>query len=121
MAIDLNFEGVSRGGFLVDEGENVLTIAEAEFKKKEGKDPVLHVTFEAGDKKFMQFFSTHPKAIWSLRDFLEAVYDTILEGNLTFEESELIGRQVIGIVTHVPRQDKPGQMNNEVSKYSPLA
>ena len=54
-----------------------------------------------------------------LKDFLEKVYGgDEITGPITLDPKELIGRNIIAMVTVVPRNDLPDKMQNKVSYFT---
>lgn len=122
MAIDIDFSNVERkeGGYaLLDEGDYVLTVADAKVKHKEGKDyPTLHLNLECQDSKFMEFLSFHPNSLWRLRQFLEAVSGEPIDGSISIDEKDLISSTFMATVGVKDRDDKPNLRHNYIVAYA---
>lgn len=121
----------------VEEGDYLLVISDAEIKpnKDSQKSPSLKVTFkyveDANDKKTLwKWFyldKSNQISMAQIREFLEAVYDTELRGNVTLDPQDLHGRHVIGTVTQEPwndgslKSDGTPKMQNVVNIFTPAA
>lgn len=111
----------------VDDGEYLLIIADAEVNKskKEGKKPSLKVTLklvEDEKKNIWKYFyldKENDLSMAFLREFLEAVYDTTLSGNVQLDPKDLVGRKIIGHVTTQARTDDPDKMQNVINVFEP--
>lgn len=112
----------------VEEGEYLLIIADAEIKanKDEKKHPSLKVTLkltEGEEKKtiwkWMYLDKSNQIGMAQVREFLEAVYNEELTGNVTLDPKDLVGRYVVGMVTQEPRNDDKDKMTNAVDVFLP--
>lgn len=118
MALDLNFDGIGDGPPILDEGDYVLVIADAQVKAaKSGEGQVLHLTFEANGIKIRQYMSLKRDALWAVKRFLQAVYQQELDGPLTLDEKELVGMSVTATIGQQPRNDNPDLMQNTIVAY----
>lgn len=132
--IDLDFSGDSERSSAdileemyspVPDGEYLLIIADAEVNpsKKEGKKPSLKITMklvEDEKKNIWKYFyldKENDLAMAFLREFLEAVYDSPLSGNVQLDPKDLVGRKVIGHVTTQARTDDPDKMQNVINVF----
>jgi membrane-bound lytic murein transglycosylase MltF len=104
----------------VPDGEYLLIVADAEVaESKKGKKPSLKVVFklvEDEKKTIWKYFYLDKESELSmafLREFLEAIYDTSLSGNVQLDPKDLFGRKVIGHCTTQPRSD--GKVNEDGS------
>ena len=110
----------------VEDGDYLLLIVDAQEKPgKEGKFPGLNVRFslvEEDKKSVFHYFYLDPSnqiSMAYLKQFLRAVYGDAIDGAIQLDPKDLIGRQIYGTLTQVPRNDDPDKMQNKVSVFSP--
>jgi len=127
--IDLNFSGTKKLEDVkfkpLEDGQYTFTVSGAEIK--DSKDP----TKKASMKVVLSLTDDPTKTIWQwlyldpeseygmavLKDFLEKLYHTEIDGNITLDTEDLVGREIQAIVTQEPRQDKPKLMQNVVVEF----
>lgn len=128
MAINLGFGNVPRNSVL-PMGDYVATIegcSTAPSKKtkdlpEEQQELVATVKYtfdepsEYNGRKFTDWISFAPDALWSARDWLEAVLGEEIEEDFEFDEEEMVGKQV-GI-TLDEKGEYNGKPQNRITGY----
>lgn len=122
MALNFDFSGVERkevGDFEpLPKGEYILTIADATEKHKQGSEyPYLAVTFEVENVKVWENLTYHPNSQWKIRQLLEAVSGSEIDGAISMDEKDLVGQQVKAVLGVSNRTDDPDKKQNYVVAY----
>lgn len=127
--IDLDFSGTKNLEDVkfkpLDDGQYSFVIGGAEVKasKDPEKGPSMKVVLQWVDNpkqtiwQWLYLDSSSEFAMAMLKDFLEKVYHTKLEGNIQLDPDDLVGKEIQAIVTKEPRQDKPSIMQNVVVEF----
>lgn len=127
--IDLDFENTKPLEDVIwsplPDGEYLFVITDAEevkSKKENTKSSlkVVHTLVEDEKKTVWKWFYLDPSSeigMAVLKDWLEKVYQTELTGSINLDPKDLIGRQVIGVVTVEPRSDDPNKMQNTFASF----
>lgn len=121
--IKVDFTGVSTegGGRLLPEDQYQLELMEIE--EKEGQDsgqPFLEFTFEVVDEgeykgtKAWDNLSLVPKALWKLRQFMEAGGHATEDGPMDIDPDVLVGTVVTADIIH---EDYKGKTKHRVGGY----
>lgn len=130
--IDLDFSNTRDKDVVLEEmysplpdGEYLMLVTDAQVKpsKDAEKFPSLKVVLTSVEdmkKNIWKWFYLDPAnelSMANLKDFLEKLYKTTIEGSLTLDPTDMIGRQVIAILTIVPRNDDPEKFQNDAKNF----
>jgi hypothetical protein len=125
--LDLTGVGTEPEPFEVeDEGQHVLTVADVQVKppKKEGGKPTVGLKFQTeNEKQVWDWINLHEGFLWKMRSFLEAAYGQTVDGPLSVDPKDLIGRKVGAVLSVGLRTDpkaKEGEKTNKVESYFAL-
>ncbi len=108
MGLNLNFSGVEAAGtFPVFEGDFVFTIKEAVLEaSKDGKTQNIRMQLRCSDggdmdgKEMRVYQNVQESTMPFVKAFLNAVFNTELEGELDLDVSDLVGNLVGATVTN---------------------
>lgn len=129
MPLNFDFEGVpdQQEPLPIQEpGDYVLTITAVDYKKaKEGaKSPYdnLYVKFSVdGTEKGRTGHNFHlsPDFMWQVKQFIQSVFNTQIDGPISIEEKDLIGQKVGATLAVKPRNDNPDLNQNTCEAFFP--
>ena len=118
--VSLDFTDVDSGGggFRIKEGNYRMKVVEVEQKESDAGNDMFVWTFEgtegaAEGKKFKVYTTLNEEALWKLRSLLEALGVEIPDGPMDLDLDEMVGLELIGIVTDDTYQGKKVSRMND--------
>lgn len=124
MPITLNLKDVKTDFEPVPPGNYLVQITKAQHQmSKSSNQPMIAAQFRIVDPEehegriLFAHFSLQAHALFGIKNFLEALgYDVDRDG-IELEPEELVGQEVIAIVTQEPDNQNPETMRNRVKAY----
>mgnify|MGYP001602854680 CR=1 FL=1 len=118
--VTVDFEGIEAGGgsFHIKEGSYLMQVVEVEQTESDKGNDMFKWTFEgqkgaAKGKKFYVYTTLNEEALWKLRQLLEALQVEVPDGPLDIDLDEMVGLELIGIVTDEDYQGKTVSRMND--------
>lgn len=125
--VEVNFEGVEGGGGQfthIPEGDYAFKVTKTTMKKGEDSgQPYIEMFSEVtqGDKKGKKLrdtFSLQKKALWKLRNFLEACGKTVPSKAVKLDIAKMVGWEFAGTTSD---DEYEGKKKSIISSYFPLS
>lgn len=120
MPIRIDFTGVSSSGNFeaLEEGNYSAKISSVKQDVSKAGNPMLTIEFtltEPAGRKMWRYFALTPNALWALKGFLEDLeFDLPQDGEFDFDETELVGEEVILEIGQKPHYQDPNKLDNEI-------
>jgi hypothetical protein len=128
--INLGFGDVPRSN-LLPTGDYVATIEDCQLKPssktkdlpEEQWEMVATVKYvfdeptEFNGRKFTEWVSFAPNALWSARNWLEGVYGVEIEEDFAFDETDVVGRKIGLTIDDLGTDNRNGNKQNRITGY----